>query len=162
MRQLIIWVATAFFSLSATAADSGITVSDARARATAPGQDSASVQLSLVSKADAKLVALGSPVAGAVEIHHMTHENGLMKMRAINFIALPAGKTVDLEKSGNHLMLLKLQHPLKTGDSVPLQLVIEFADKHTVTVDARVVVESLSENHEMPDAGDRHNMHDKK
>jgi len=158
MRQIIMLVAGVLCAMSAAAADSGIAVSEAWARATVPGQDSGSVQFSIVSKKEAKLVSIASPVAGAVEIHSMTHENGKMKMRAVEFIALPAGKAVDLGKSGSHVMLLNLKQPLKAGDSVPMTLTIEFADKHRSTVDAKAEVKSQGASHDMHDMGDMHDM----
>lgn len=158
MRQIIALVAGLLLAMSAAAADVGITVDNAWGRATAPGQDNGSIQLSITSKKAAKLVAIASPAAGAVEIHSMTHENGKMKMRAVESIALPAGKTVDLGKSGNHVMLLNLKQPLKAGDSVPLTLTIEFADKHGATVDAKAEIRTMAGGHDMHDMGDMHDM----
>lgn len=158
MRQIILLAAGALLSMSAMAADVGITVSDAWARATAPGQDSGSVQFSITSKQAAKLVSVATPLAGAVELHSMTHEGGSMKMRAVEFIALPAGKPVDLGKSGNHVMLLNLKQPLKSGESVPLTLTIEFADKHRATVNTKAEIRPLGASHDMHDMGEMHNM----
>ena len=156
MRQIILLMAGALLSMSAAAADLGVTVSDAWARTTAPGQDSGSVQFSIASKKEAKLVAISSPAAGAVEIHSMAHEGGKMKMRAVEFIALPAGKAVDLGKSGNHVMLLNLKQPLKAGDSVPITLTVQFADKRKVTVDAKAEVRPQGAGHDMHDMSDMH------
>lgn len=158
MRQIITLVAGALLTMSAVAADLGITVSDAWARATAPGQDSGSVQFFIISKKEAKLVAITSPAAGTVEIHSMAHEDGKMKMRAIESITLPADKAVDLGKSGIHVMLLNLKQPLKPGDSVPLTLTIEFADKHKTTVDAKAEIRPITGVHEMHDMGDMKGM----
>jgi copper(I)-binding protein len=88
----------------------------------------------------------------------MTHENGNMKMRTVEFIALPAGKEVDLAKSGNHLMLLNLKQPLKAGDSIPLALTIEFADKHKTTVDIKAEIMRQGAGHDMHDMGSMHDM----
>jgi copper(I)-binding protein len=158
MRQIIMLVASALLTMSAAAADLGITVSDAWGHATAPGQDSGSIQFSITSKKEAKLVAISSPTAGAVEIHSMVHEDGKMKMRAVEFLTLPAGKTVDLGKSGYHVMLLNLKQPLKAGDSVPLTLTLEFADKHKATVDTKAEIRSMTGSHNMHDMGDMHDM----
>jgi hypothetical protein len=158
MRKVIMLVAGALLTMSAAAADLGITVSDAWGRATAPGQDSGSVQFSITSKKKAKLVAISSPAAGAVEIHSMVHEDGKMKMRAVESLPLPAGKAVDLGKGGNHVMLLNLKQPLKAGDSVPLTLTIEFADKHKANVDAKAEIRPMDGSHNMHDMGDMHDM----
>jgi hypothetical protein len=158
MRQIIMLVAGALLTLSAVAADLGVAVSDVWGRATAPGQDSGSVQFSITSNKAAKLVAITSPVAGAVEIHSMVHEDGKMKMRAVESISLPAGKAVDLGKNGNHVMLLNLKQPLKAGDSVPLTLTIEFADKHRAAVDAKAEIRPQGASHDMHNMGDMQDM----
>ena len=155
MRQIIALVVTAFISLAASAADVGITVSDAWGRATAPGQDSGMVEFSILSKSDAKLVSISSTAANRVEIHSMTHANGKMLMRPVDFIALPAGKVIDLAKIQNHAMLIRLKQPLKAGDSIPLLLTIEFADKHSVSVEAKAEIKAQAVNHGM---GGMHDM----
>lgn len=121
-----------------------VVVSDASARATAPGQESAAIRFSITSKKEARLVSIVSPVAGAVEIHSMTHDNGVMKMRAIEFLSLPAGKMVKLGVSGNHVMLLNLKNPLKAGDSVPLTITVEFADKRKEKINVNAEVKPLT------------------
>lgn len=118
------------------------------ARATAPGQESAALQFSITSKHEAQLVAVSSPAAEAAEMHSMTHDNGVMKMHAIESLPLPAGKAVDLAASGSHVMLLNLKHPLKAGKSVPFTVTVQFADKHKATVKARAEVKPLSISHE--------------
>jgi len=121
-----------------------VVVSDASVRATAPGQESAAIRFSITSKKEARLVEISSPVAGAVEIHSMTHDNGVMKMRAIEFLSLPAGKMVKLGVSGNHVMLLNLKNQLKAGDNVPLTITVEFADKRKEKINVNAEVKSLA------------------
>lgn len=134
----------ALFSTPVVAADTGVSVSDAWSRATAPGQSSAGVWFSITSKQEAKLVAVSSPAAGVTQLHTMSHENGMMKMRAIETLALPAGKAVELAPGGNHVMLLDLKQPLKVGEHVPLSLSVQFADKRKVTVEVMAEVRALS------------------
>jgi copper(I)-binding protein len=64
----------------------------------------------------------------------MAMEGNVMKMRQIDRLALPAGKTVQLSPGGYHLMLLGLKAPLKAGDSFPLTLKFEKAGEVTVKV----------------------------
>lgn len=154
MQKIVTLLVLALLSVQVQAADLGITVDGAWARATAPGQDSGSVQFSVTSKESAKLVGAATPVAGAVEIHRMTHEDGGMKMRAVESLDLSAGKTLDLGKHGYHVMLLKLKQPLKAGDSVPLTLTVEFADKHRVAVEAKARVIEPGAQHDMHDMMD--------
>ncbi len=125
-----------------------VTVSKAWARATAPGQDSAAVSLHITSRKDAGIVAVSSAASGSAEIHSMTHENGMMKMRALETLPLKAGQEVALGDDGNHLMLIGLKKPLKAGDSVALTLTVRFADKRTELVDVKAEVQALTASHD--------------
>ena len=60
-----------------------------------------------------------------VEMHSMTMDGGVMRMRALPKIDLPAGQTVKLAPGGLHLMLIDVKQPLKAGDKVPLVLSIQ-------------------------------------
>lgn len=123
----------------------GIQVENAWSRATAPGQDIAMVDLSITSAKQAKLVGFSSPACKTVELHGMTHENGMMKMREVQSVMLPAGTRVNLGEGGYHLMLVGLKAPLKAGDSVPLTLNVKAADKAMVKVRVKAVVKPLGE-----------------
>lgn len=113
-------------------------------RATAPGQDSAGVDMTITSKRAATLFGVSSPVAKAVELHAMTNEHGMMRMHEVRSIALPAGKRVNLRVSGYHLMLNGLVTPLKAGDHVPLTLSIKVANDPLLQVETRVEVQPLT------------------
>ncbi len=132
--RFVIAIAALLFAAQAWAGD--VSVTGAWTRASVPGQTGAALQFSITSRRDAHLVAISSPVAGSVEIHSMTRENGVMKMHAIESLPLPAGKPVDLGASGNHVMLNDLKRPLKAGDSIPFTVTVQFADKHKASVKA--------------------------
>nr|SPS06127.1 conserved protein of unknown function [Candidatus Nitrotoga fabula] len=151
--RTIIATIVLFFSIQAWAGN--VAVSDASARATAPGQDSATIRFSIASQKDGRLVAVSSAIAGAVEIHGMVHESGMMKMRPMDSLPLPAGKTVKLGAGGTHVMLLGLKKPLKTGDIVPLVITVEFADKKQEKVDVNAEVKPLAAGR----GGHDHSMH---
>lgn len=127
---------------SANAAD--IKVSGAWARATAPGQDSASIQCVLTSRKDARVVGVSSPVAGSSELHRMMQMNGMMMMHPTIALPLTANTPFDLTAEGYHLMLISLKQPLKAGDSVPFSLTVEFADKHKEQIEAKAEVKPLT------------------
>lgn len=129
------------YAASASAAD--VKVSEAWARATAPGQDSASVQMVITSDKAGALVGADSGVAKAVEIHTMVMDGNVMKMRQIEELLLPAKAPVSLGADGNHVMLIGLKKPLKAGDHVPLALTIKFADGSKSTVKAQALVKPL-------------------
>ena len=108
-----------------TASSARIKIADAWVRAPAPGQKTAGAYVELTSDRDAAIVAAGSTVAERVEMHSTTTEGGVMRMRPVPRIELPAGRSVKLGTSGTHLMLLDLKQPLKAGDKVPLTLSVQ-------------------------------------
>ena len=110
------------------AAQAQVTVKDAWVRATVPQQKATGAFMQLQSAQDAKLLSAQSPVAGVVEVHEMAMDGGVMKMRAIPNLALPAGKAVELKPGGYHVMLMDLKGQVKDGDTVPVTLVVEGKD----------------------------------
>ena len=115
-------------ALIAHAHAADIAVADAWVRATVPQQRATGAFMTITSANDAKLVGAESSVAKIVELHEMTMDNNVMKMRAIDAIELPAGTDVRLESGGLHVMLIDLVEQMKEGASVPLTLVVENAD----------------------------------
>ncbi|MGC2049504.1 MAG: copper chaperone PCu(A)C [Gallionella sp.] len=145
--------------LSASVHAGDIEISGAWTRATAPGQETAGVSLTITSKQAATLVGVSSPVAGSAELHSMKTENGMMKMREVKAIELPAGKPVNLGESGYHLMLVGLKAPLKEGETVPLTLNIKVANQSVVKIDAKAEVISLTATNPASDDDEHHHMH---
>jgi periplasmic copper chaperone A len=136
-----LWLLSSEIGLAAS-----VEVTDAWARATMPGQAVAGVYLHVKSALKARLVGVKSSSAETAEIHSMAHEGGVMKMRKLDFLDLPAGETVALEPGGNHVMLFDIRKPLKAGEHVKLTLVIEQNGKKiNVPVDAEV--RALTEEH---------------
>ena len=130
--------------LSAGVYAGDIQIEGAWVRATAPGQEEASLDFSITSKQPAVLLGVSSTVSGAVEMHSMTHEKGMMKMRQVESIEIPAGKRVNLGEGGYHLMLAGLKAPLKAGENIPLTLTIKESNNRTVKIEARAEVKPLT------------------
>jgi periplasmic copper chaperone A len=110
---------------SAARAQASISVENAWARATVPGQKVAAVYLDIRSDEPARLIAVKSPAASSAEIHSMSNDSGVMRMRRLQRLDLPAGQTVRLAPNGNHIMLLDIKQPLQPGARVPLVLIVE-------------------------------------
>jgi copper(I)-binding protein len=126
-------------------------------RATAPGQDQAGADLSITSKQSATLIGASSPACKVVQLHTMTMEGGMMRMREVKSIELPAGKQVNLRESGYHLMLIGLKAPLKEGETVPFTLSIRLGKHDVVKIKASAEVTSLTSTEAPPD--DHEQMH---
>jgi copper(I)-binding protein len=107
-----------------------------------PGQTGTGAFMTLVSKDGGRLVGAASPVAGVVELHEMSMDNNVMKMRAVPAVDLPAGREVQLKPGGYHVMLLDLRRPLKAGDKVQVELRLETRDGKRVTQPVEVEVRS--------------------
>ncbi len=106
------------------------------ARATPPAAQAGAAYLQLHnSGAEAdRLVALEAPVSGRVELHTMVTRDGVMVMRKIDHLELPAGEDVVMAPGGNHIMLMELTRPLVEGDVFPLTLKFEHASPVVVSV----------------------------
>lgn len=125
---------TAFFLLlmhgaffPAAYAGAGVSVNNAWTRATAPGQHTAGVYMDIVSTDRAALVGVKSAVAKRAELHSSSVQDGVMRMRALDRIELPAKETVRLSPRGLHIMLIDIARPLRDKDKVPLELMLESA-----------------------------------
>ena len=126
------------------AAQAQVTVKDAWVRATVPHQKATGAFRQLQSAQDAKLLSAQSPVAGVVEVHEMAMDGGVMKMRAVPSLALPAGKAVDLKPGGYHVMLMDLKGKVKDGVTVPVTLVVEGKDGKRQSVELKVIARSAA------------------
>lgn len=113
-----------------------IAVGKAVARATVGKQPNgaAFLQIENRGKTDDSLLSASSPAAARVEIHTMSMEGDVMKMRALDKLDIKAGQTVAMKPgSGVHLMLMGLKKPLLAGESIPVTLNFRNAGKVEVT-----------------------------
>jgi len=99
-----------------------VSIENAWVRPTTAGQDVGAAYMTLVSTQDATLIHAESNVTKSVEIHSMTMQNGVMKMRMLETLPLTAGKPYKLEPGGFHLMLFDLKKPLAEGEQVNFEL----------------------------------------
>ena len=127
-----------------------VQVANAWVRVPAPGQKTATAYVDLTSAENGALVAAGSPLAERVELHSMTMDGGIMRMRQLPRIELPAGKTVKLAPGAPlHIMLIDLKQTLKPGQKVPLVLSVQFSGSSltTVTLEAEVRTAASAASH---------------
>lgn len=126
------------------------TATDPWVRGTVATQKATGLFVQLSSAQGGRLVSASSPLAGRVEIHEMAVADGVMRMREISALELPAGKAVALKPGGYHLMLMDLKQPMKAGDTVPVTLVIEGAGKKREALELQVPVRPLGQSTPMP------------
>jgi copper(I)-binding protein len=110
------------------------------ARATPGGARNGGVYLSVENRGGQvdRLVGVSTPVAHA-ELHQMSMDGGVMRMRAVDGVEVKPGGRLILQPGGYHVMLMDLKRPLQAGDSFPLTLAFEKAG----SIEVKVVVESI-------------------
>ena len=98
-------------------------------RATAGAGTNGAIFMTLTNQGTSadRLLSVTSSAAERVELHSHIEEDGVMKMRQINAIELPAGATVLLGPGRFHAMLFGLKAALIAGQSIPLTLTFEKA-----------------------------------
>jgi copper(I)-binding protein len=141
MKKTLLAAAVAALSLNAWA---DVAVRESWVRGTTPAQKATGAFMEISSSDEAVLVSVSSPLAGVVEIHTTKMENGVMKMRLVPRLDLPAGQAVKLQPGGNHVMLMDLRQQMKKGDVVPITLKVEGKDKKVQTIEIRAEVRDLA------------------
>ena len=127
------------FALTASCAPGApdIDISEAWARATAPGQSSGAVYATIANRgAPDRLVGVMSE-AGTSMLHRSDNRGGVARMRMLPELAIPAGSSIDLAPGGTHVMLSGLAAPLVAGTDYPLSF--RFAESGSRTVKVTIV-----------------------
>ncbi len=139
--RLLVAAGLAFAGAAALAQGTAVGVSDAYARAVPPGQPNSAVFLTLsnASGEPHALVSAASPIADAVELHTHINDGGMMRMRRVERIEVPAGESVSLKPGGLHVMLIGLKQNLQPGDQVDLTLTFEDGTQTQVGAPVRMV-----------------------
>ncbi|MFB1489825.1 MULTISPECIES: copper chaperone PCu(A)C [unclassified Thiocapsa] len=127
------------FAASFSALGAELSIGDPYARAVPPGQPNSAVFMSLENQTaeNQALVGAESAVSEIVELHTHVEEGGMMRMRRIEKIEVPAGETVTLKPGGLHVMLIGLKQPLEPGDAVDLTLIFEDGSRKPVQAPVR-------------------------
>ena len=114
-------------------------VVDPYVRAVPPGQQNSAsfMQLTNNTAEDHALVAAESDVSEVVELHTHTMVNGMMRMRQVEKIDLPAGETVSLQPGGLHVMLIGLKQDLMPDSDVAITLIFDDGSKREITAPVR-------------------------
>ncbi len=139
----------AFAAMSAFSADAaqptkrdGIVIEQAWTRATPPKAPVAGGFVTIRNKGnrDDRLVSVTSPDAASVEIHQMSMDGGVMRMRKLNDgVAIGANAARILKPGGYHLMFIGPKRPFVEGGTVTATLRFEKAGTHEVHFDVQAL-----------------------
>jgi copper(I)-binding protein len=145
MRLLTTAVAIAFcLNTNAMANDytvGSIEINSSWSRATPKGAQTAIGYMTIKnngSTAD-RLVGGSIDIADRFQLHAMTMEDGVAKMRELSGVEIKPGQTVEFKPGGSHIMFVDLKHPLSKGDHINGTLVLERAG----TVEIEYSVEGI-------------------
>jgi periplasmic copper chaperone A len=115
---------TLLFCSIATPALAGVVLDHGFVRAMPPGQKITAAYMSLTNTdaQDAVVSAVSSDMAARVEIHESYIRDGMMAMRPLTVITVPAQGRLEFAPGGAHLMLFGIERQLKEGDQVNISL----------------------------------------
>ncbi len=115
-----------------------VKIENAYIRAVPPGQPNSAAFMTLINSSAKphSIKSASSPVAATVELHTHTNNNGVMEMRQIPQMDIPAKGTTELKPGGLHIMLIGLKQNLKAGEQAKVNL--QFADGSSTTVTAPI------------------------
>lgn len=82
--------------------------------------------------AEDRLLSATSPRADRVEIHEMSMDGAVMRMRPVETLSIAPGQEVELAPGSMHLMFYGVSEPFAEGQDIPLQLT--FATAGTIDV----------------------------
>ena len=113
------------------AAASSLSISDPWIAATPKGASTAAGYLTVTnnSESDDRLIGASAARAQTIQIHEMSLDGGIMRMRQIDGIRIAAHGSATLEPGGYHLMLLSIQGPFVAGEKVDVTLDFEHAGR---------------------------------
>lgn len=86
-----------------------------------------------------RLIAFASPACTKPELHTHINDNGIMRMRQVEAIDVPAGGDAVLQPGGLHLMCIGLTAKLVPGELVPVTLVFENAGEVAVSLPVKAL-----------------------
>lgn len=70
-----------------------------------------------------RLIRAESTVADVMELHTMSMQQGVMRMRPVQDIPIPPGGEVRLEPGGLHVMFIGTRQRFEQGTKIPVRLV---------------------------------------
>jgi copper(I)-binding protein len=132
--KILAFAAGLVVASAALAQPAQLEVNNAWAGATPGKAENGVAFLTIQSPTADRLVSASSPVAKKAELHTMSMQGMVMKMRPISGVDIPADQPVSLKPGGEHIMLMGLNQPLREGQSFPLTLDFEKAGPRAVTV----------------------------
>lgn len=145
----------AIFTVALTAAQArdykagSIDIADPWSRATPKGATVAAGYVKIINNGSTpdRLIGGSSDIAPTFEVHEMTMEDGVAKMRPVKGgLEIKPGETVELKPGSYHIMFVGLKKPLSPGEHVKGTFTFEKAGTVSVEFDVRAMGASSGNN----------------
>ncbi len=114
-----------------------IKIEHAWVRAATVTVSAAYMRIATRSSAGDRLLGVSSAIAERAELHEVSMDGSIMRMRPVESIAVTPAAPAELRPGGLHIMLIGLGQPLKAGDKVKLALRFERAGAVEIEVPVR-------------------------
>ena len=112
-----------------------VEISDLHIMAPSAGRDVAGGGMKIIAtNGDFRLVSASSEAADTVELHTMSMEGDMMRMRQVDGFDIAAGETFVLEPGGPHMMLFGFDTNLQPGDTAEMLFTFEDASGDSITL----------------------------
>ncbi|MGQ4879660.1 copper chaperone PCu(A)C [Billgrantia sp. LNSP4103-1] len=155
--RLLVAAGLSLLSLSAFAEP--LVIEEAHIRAVPPGSQTSAAFMKLHNPGKQEVVLLGasSPAAESMELHNHESVDGMMKMRRVAQIAIPAGGVAELAPGGLHMMMIGLAAPLVEGEPVEIELNFESGESQRLEAPVkRITVNDEAHQHDEGEGGHDH------
>ncbi len=143
------------FALTASTSMAEIQISDGYVRATPPGAPATAAFMTIKNTDDQAVTVTGaqSGIARSTELHNVLEQDGVMKMRRVKGIEIPANGELTLKPGSFHVMFIGLNGPVKEGEEVMLMLNFSDGSMQHLNLPARKVMAGMAmkHNHAMGD-----------
>ncbi|MEZ8096585.1 copper chaperone PCu(A)C [Photobacterium swingsii] len=136
--------------LASATASADVMIHDAYARATPPNAVNSAIFMHLMNKDDTsrQIIDAQSNAANVVELHNHIMADGMMQMRKVDSIAIPANGMAELKPGGMHIMLLGLKDSLQEGESVKLTLKFANGETKELSIPVKKVMAGMKKAHD--------------
>jgi periplasmic copper chaperone A len=135
-------VIACFISASVTAADykvGSIEIIAPWSRVTPKGAETAIGYMTIKNNGTTpdRLIGGSAEFANTFQMHSMTMENGVSKMRELKEVEIKPGQSIEFKPGGLHIMFVGVKHPLSKGEHVKGTLVFEHAGTVQIEYDVQ-------------------------
>ncbi|MCF6190352.1 MAG: copper chaperone PCu(A)C [Cocleimonas sp.] len=146
MKKLLL--AVGFIIMAGLSFAESISIDDPYVREVPPGQMTSASFLTLKNTSDKEvaLIKVTSDVAKNVELHEHVHNDGMMQMRQVNKIVIPAKGKTSLKPGGFHIMLIGLTRKIKAGDIIEIELEFDNGETQTIKAEVKKIMLSMMNN----------------